>query len=57
MVILLLQGYHYEETTIVEDDKFIGLALDETNKLAYTKKNWAWLNDIKKSLNNKENYV
>lgn len=43
------EGYHYEETTIVEDDKFIGLALDETNQAKLTPKRIeAWVNDIKK---------
>lgn len=37
------ENYHFEETEIIEDDKFIGLALDEENQANLTPeriKNW-----------------
>ena len=42
-------GYHYEETSIVKDDKFIGLALDEENQPNLTPKRIGdWIAEIKK---------
>lgn len=44
-----IDGYHYEETEIVKDGKFIGLALDETNQASLTPARIdAWIKDIKK---------
>jgi len=42
-------GYHYEETSIIEDGKFIGLALDEENQPNLTPKRIGdWITEIKK---------
>ena len=42
-------GYHYEETSIIEDGKFIGLALDEENQANLTPKRIGdWITEIKK---------
>ena len=42
-------GYHYEETSMVKDGKFIGLALDEENQPNLTPKRIGdWITEIKK---------
>ena len=42
-------GYHYEETSIIENGKFIGLALDEENQPNLTPKRIGdWITEIKK---------
>ena len=42
-------GYHYEETSIIENGKFIGLALDEENQPSLTPKRIGdWIAEIKK---------
>ena len=42
-------GYHYEETSIIEDGKFIGLALDEENQANLTPKRIEnWIAEVKK---------
>jgi len=42
-------GYHYEETSIIKDSKFIGLALDEENQPNLTPKRIGdWITEIKK---------
>ena len=44
-----IDGYHYEETEIIEDGKFIGLALDEENQASLTPKRIGdWVEAIKK---------
>lgn len=44
-----IDGYHYEETEIIENGKFIGLALDEENQANLTPKRIEnWIKDIKK---------
>lgn len=45
-------GYHYEETSIIEDGKFIGLALDEENQANLTPKRIEnWIAEVKKEFN------
>ena len=42
-------GYHYEETSIIEDGKFIGLALDEENQPSLSPKRIEnWITEVKK---------
>lgn len=42
-------GYHYEDTTIVENGRFIGLALDEENQASLTPKRIEnWIVEVKK---------
>ena len=44
-----IDGYHYEETEIIENGKFIGLALDEENQAGLTPKRIGdWVEAIKK---------
>ena len=44
-------GYHYEETSIIEDGKFIGLALDEENQPSLSPKRIEeWITEVKKEL-------
>ncbi len=46
------ENYHFEETEIIIDDKFIGLALDEENQANLTPKRIEkWLEDIKAEFN------
>ena len=49
MIFTSTDGYHYEETSIIEDGKFIGLALDEENQPNLTPKRIGdWIAEIKK---------
>ena len=46
------EGYHYEESEAIVDDKFIGLPLDETNQGDYTPERIEkWIAEVKKSFN------
>lgn len=45
-------GYHFEESQAIIDDKFVGLPLDETNQSDYTPERIeSWLSEVKKSFN------
>lgn len=46
------EGYHYEESEAIIDDKFVGLPLDETNQGDYTPERIEkWIAEVKKSFN------
>ena len=46
------EGYHYEESEAVIDDKFVGLAIDEGNQGDYTpEKIQNWVSEIKPEFN------
>lgn len=46
------EGYHYEESEAIVDDKFVGLPLDETNQGDYTPERIEkWIAEVKKSFN------
>ena len=47
-----INGYSFEESTAVEDEKFLGLALDEDNQSDQTEKRvTAWCQQLKEELN------
>lgn len=46
------EGYHYEESEAIVDNKFVGLPLDETNQGDYTPERIEkWIAEVKKSFN------